>query len=119
MPQMAKAKSKAIVMAADGAGGMVHVQDRRFDQGDWPIGFEVPEEQADTWLQYFSAECSKRGWSCRSIGQIEAKENSGSITVNTGGTGQPQLAVVWERKRGGPIKVRARSAGTPQFPLDQ
>jgi hypothetical protein len=116
---MARAKSKAIIMTADGAGGMAQVQDRRFEQGDWPIRFEVPVEQADTWLQYISAECQKRGWSTCGIAQLEAKENSGSITVNTSGTGQPQLAVVWERKRGGPIKVRARSAGTPQFPLDQ
>jgi hypothetical protein len=116
---MARAKSKAIIMTADGAGGMVQVQDRRFEQGSWPIRFEVPVEQADTWLQYFSAECQKRGWSSGGIAQLEAKENSGSITVNTGGTGQPQMAIVWERKRGSPIKVRARSTGTLQFPLDQ
>lgn len=114
-----KAKSKATVMVADGAGGMAQVQDRRFEAGDWPIRFEVPKAQADTWLQYFSAECAKRGWSCASFGQLQAKENSGSITVNTGGPGQPQLAVVWDRKREGPIKVRARSAATPEFPLDQ
>jgi hypothetical protein len=116
---MAKAKSKAIIMAADGAGGMAQVQDKRFEAGDWPIRFDVPNEQADTWLQYFSAECGRRGWNCASFGQLEAKENSGSITVNVGGPGQPQLAVVWDRKRGGPIKVRARSAGTPEFSLDE
>jgi len=116
---MAKAKSKATIMAADGAGGMAQVQDRRFEGGDWPIRFDVPKEQADTWLQYFSAECGRRGWSCTSIGQLEAKENSGSITVRTGGDGQLQLAVVWERKLGGPIKVRARSTGPAEFHLDQ
>ena len=113
---MAKAKPKAKIMVADGAGGMVQVQDRRFEAGDWPIRFDVPKEQADTWLRYFNAECERRGWSSSSIGQLEARENSGSITVNTGGAGKPQLAVVWERKRGGPIKVRARSAGVPEFP---
>lgn len=116
---MAKAKSKAIMMAADGAGGMTQVQDRRFERGDWPISFDVPKEQADTWLQYFSAECARRGWSCMNFGQLDAKENSGSITVGTGGDGQSQLAVVWDRKRDGPIKVRARSAGTIEFPLEQ
>ena len=116
---MAKSKSKAIIMAADGAGGMAQVQDKRFEAGDWPIQFEVPKEQADTWLQYFSAECARREWNCTSFGQLEAKANSGSITVNTGGPGQPQLAVVWDRKRGSPIKVKARSAGTPEFPLDE
>ncbi len=116
---MVKAKSKAIITAADGAGGMAQVQDQRFEAGDWPIRFDVPKEQADTWLQYFSAECAKRNWNCTSFGQLEAKENSGSITVNTGGPGQPQLAVIWDRKRNGPIKVRARSTGTPEFPLGE
>ena len=75
---MAKAKPKAIIMAADGAGGMAQVQDRRFEAGNWPIRFEVPKEQADTWLQYLSAECGRRGWSSGGIAQLEAKENSGS-----------------------------------------
>src|SRR5690348_822442 len=101
---MAKAKSKAIVMGTDGASGMAQVQDRRFEAGNWPIRFEVPKEHADSWLQYLSAGCEKHGWGCSSFGQIDAKENSGSITVNTGGPEQPQLAVVWERKRAGPIK---------------
>ena len=114
---MAKAKPKAAIMVADGAGGMVQVQDRRFEMGDWPIRFEVPKEQADTWLRYLYAECERRRWSSGGIGQLEARENSGSITVNIGGAAKPQLAVVWERKRGGPIKVRARSAGVPEFPL--
>ena len=55
----------------------------------------------------------------KNVAQLDANENSGSITVGTGGPERPQLAVIWERKRGGPIKVRARSAGTPEFPLDQ
>jgi hypothetical protein len=118
---MAKAKSKAIIMVADGTGGMTLVEDRRFEKDDWPMvfGFEVPREDADTWLQYLSAECGKRGWSCSGIAQTEAKENSGSLSINTGAPGQAQLGVIWERKRGGPIKVRARSAGTPKLPLDQ
>lgn len=116
---MAKAKSKAIIMVADGAGGMTQVEDRRFEKDDWPIRFDVPKEEADTWLQYLSAECGRRGWSTGGIGQMEAKENSGSLSINTGGPGQAQLALIWERKRGGPIKVRARSAGTPEFPLEQ
>jgi hypothetical protein len=45
---MAKAKSKAIIMAADGAGGMAQIQDKRFEAGDWPSRFDVPNEQADT-----------------------------------------------------------------------
>ena len=38
---MAKTKSKAILSVADGAGGMMEVEDRRFENGDWPIKFEV------------------------------------------------------------------------------
>jgi hypothetical protein len=114
---MAKAKPKATIMVADGAGGMAKVQDRRFEAGDWPIRFDVPGEQADSWLKYFYAECEKRGWSSSGIGQFEARENSSSITVNAGGADDLQLAVVWERKRGGPLHVRARSAGVPEFPF--
>jgi hypothetical protein len=114
---MAKAKSKAIVMAADETGGMTQVQDRRFENPrEWP-SFEVPKEQADTWLHYLSTQCQRRGWGCNSFGQVDRKENSGSITISTGGPDQPQLAIVWERKRGGPIKVRYRSAGTTEFLL--
>src|SRR5436309_3368015 len=114
---MAKAKSKAIIMAADGAGGMAQVQDRRFENlREWP-NFDVPKEQANSWLHYLSAQCQRRGWRCGSFGQLDGKENSGSINVHTGGSDQPQLAIVWERKRGGPIKVRYRSAGRTDFPL--
>jgi len=114
---MAKAKLKATIMAADGVGGMARVQDRRFESGDWPTRFEVPREQSDTWMRYFYAECARRGWSSTGFVQLEARENSGSITVNTGGSGGPQLAVVWEKRRDGPIKVRARSVGTQEFVL--
>ena len=114
---MAKAKSKATIRVSAGAGGMVQVEDRRFEAGDWPIRFVVPKDQADTWLRYLSTECSRRGWSCRAISQLEARENSGSITVNRGKAGKAQLAVVWERKRDGPMKVRAQSVGEPEFPL--
>ena len=116
---MAKAKTKAVVMVADGTGGLVQVEDQRFVAAGWPINFEVPTEQADIWLKYLYAECHRRRWSSGGIGQMEARENSGSITVNTGGPDQPQLAVVWELKRGGPIKVRARPVGTPSLPLDE
>ncbi|MCZ6861548.1 MAG: hypothetical protein O7I42_14955 [Alphaproteobacteria bacterium] len=110
-----KSKAQAMIMVADGTGGMTQVKDRRFEAGDWPILFNVSKKEADTWLQYLSAECTKSGWSVSSIGQMDAKENSGSLTVNAGADGQ--LAVVWERKRGGLMKVRARSTGEPELPL--
>lgn len=114
---MVRRKSKATIMVADGGGGLAKVQDRRFEIGDWPIRFIVPTEQADTWFRYFNAECGRRGWSSSGIGQLEARENSGSITVSSGGPGSPQLAVVWDWKRDGPINIRARSAGTPEFAI--
>jgi hypothetical protein len=104
---MARSKSKVVHMVADGAGGMMKVEDHRFEQ-NWPIRFEVPtdQEQADHWLQYLNAECFRRGWNCPGIGQLERAENSGSLTINAGTT--LQLAAIWERKRMGGLTVRAR-----------
>ena len=110
---MPKAKSKATLLVADGAGGMVQVQDRRFqaEAGNWPVSFEVPQEQADTWLRYLQAACERRDWISSSMAQLEARQNSGSITLNNGAPGKPQIAVVWERKRNGPLTVQARHVG--------
>jgi hypothetical protein len=117
---MAKTKPRATIMVADGAGGMMKVEDRRFEKGDWPIQFQVPEgDQADTWMSYVVAECRKRGGSSSGIQQLEARENSGTLTINNGRPGEQQLAVVWERKRGGPINVCARSSGTANFPAPE
>ena len=79
---MAKAKSKAQIMVADGTGGMVPVQDRRFEQGDWPIVFEIPKEKADSWLTCLYAECARRGWSSGGMGQIETLGVSFSVVVS-------------------------------------
>lgn len=116
---MAKSKSKAIVMTADGAGGMTKLEDRRFEPpADWPITFNLPGDQADTWLKYFYSECEAREWSIATFGQMEARENSGSITVSDRREpNRPRLAVVWERKRNGPMHVRVRPLGAPEFVL--
>ena len=68
-------------------------------------------------MRYLNAECGRRGWSSSGIGQLEARENSGSITVSSGEPGSPELAVVWDRKRDGPINIRARSAGRLEFAI--
>lgn len=114
---MGKAKSKAIAAVADGAGGMVEVRDRRFEQGDWPIRLCVPVDRAATWFQYLEAECAKRGWAHGGIAQREARENSGSITIRTAGAVGPQVVIVWDRRRNRPLMLRARSDGTPQLPV--
>lgn len=44
---MVKKKSKAVILVPDGTGGMSRVEDRRFEEGDWPIQFEVVEKFAD------------------------------------------------------------------------
>ena len=115
---MAKAKPKAKIMVPDGKGEMVEVHDKRFEKRNWPIHIEIPKERADTWLQYFSAECTKRGWSWSGIGQLDAKENSGSFTVTTSENENIQLGVIWERKRNNSMLVKAGSVGTQEFPLD-
>jgi hypothetical protein len=114
---MAKAKPKSTLLVTDGAGGMVKVQDRRFEAGNWPIRFEVAAAQSDTWFRYFYGECEKQDWSSSGIGQLEARENSGSITVSTGTPDKPQFAVIWDWKREGAIKIHARSDTTPEMPL--
>ena len=116
---MVKAKMKsATILVADGAGGMMKLEDRRFETGEWPIAFEVPyeREQADRWQRYLRAENYRRGWSSGGLGQIERAENSGTITIIA--EGKPLLSVVWERKRGGSIKVRA-SVLSSEFPLSE
>jgi hypothetical protein len=116
---MVKSKSKSIVSVADGTGGMINVEDRRFEKGEWPINFEVSiqRDQASRWVRYLSAECHRRGWSASSLGQLERAENSGTITIIA--TGKPYLDIVWEQKRGGPIKIRARPALSSGFPLPE
>lgn len=96
---------------------MTPVQDRRFEKGDWPIQFDIPSDRADTWFQYLSSECTRRGWSCSAIQQMDAKENSGSFTITNGAASGSQLVLVWERKQRGPLKLRARSIGTPEILL--
>jgi hypothetical protein len=115
---MVQRKSKAVVSAADGAGGLTQVVDHRFLKDDWPIRFSVPTPGADTWLQYLSAECRKKGWTYNSLGQIGPEENSASLTIMKG-PDQPQLAIVWERKPGRPLSVKARSVGVLEFLLQE
>ena len=113
---MAKAKSSATILVASSSGRMVQLQDERFVLGNWPIQFEISKEQADTWLRYFNAECQQRGWSHGSIAQLEARENSGSVTVNTD-TGAPGFALVWDRPLDGPMNARVRPLEGSVFTL--
>src|SRR5262249_9770000 len=94
-------------------------EDRRFDRGDWPITFEVPvtNEQADRWSRYLSWSCNRRGWSPSKFGQLERAENSGTISIIA--NGKPQLEIVWERRRQGPLIGRAPRAPTSDLILNR
>jgi hypothetical protein len=116
---MKKRKSKAVVFSATGDGGVFQIQDRRFQPGDWRVHFEVPLEQADTWLKYLESDCRKRNWPCSNFAALDAKENSGTVTVRTDNPQQGELTIVWERKRGGPLRIRARADKGFPTPLMQ
>jgi hypothetical protein len=109
-----KRKSKAKIMVADEIGGMVAVEDHRFKTTGWEVSIDVPKEYADDWFYYFEVECDNRGWGHSEFGQHEPQQNSGSITIDA--KDGHQLTIIWERKRGGPIKINAASAGAVPFP---
>jgi hypothetical protein len=96
---------------------MMEVKDRRFEGGDWPIKFEIPveQEQAERWSRYLAWGCHRRGWSPSAFGQLERAENSGTITPTA--NGKAQLEIVWERKRGLSLKVKARLAPSSSLSL--
>src|SRR5436309_769774 len=98
---------------------MTPVEDRRFDGGNWLVVLEIPAALADAWMEYLQAECSDRDWRWSSIGQMGPDENSGSITVHAGPGQSPELTIVWERHRKGPLSLRARSSDRDGLPADQ
>lgn len=116
---MVKRKARTEIKVADGAGGMMKMEDRRFEKGAWPISFEVPvaNEEADRWSRYLSWSCHERGWTAPLVGQLERSENSGTITVI--GNGKAKLDIVWVRKRYGPLKVCARIAPASDMLLSE
>jgi hypothetical protein len=105
-----KTKTKSRHMIADGVGGMAEVHDRRFEPAHaWPIHFAVPKERAENWFRYLEFECERRGWNSGGLTQLEARENSGSVTCYH--QGAEKLIVAWDRARGGVLKIRARPVG--------
>jgi hypothetical protein len=50
-PAWLEKKARSQIMVADGAGGVMKLEDRRFEKGDWPINFEIPVagEQPERW----------------------------------------------------------------------
>ena len=115
---MVKAKSKVVVSVADGVGGMARVEDRRFQKA-WPIAFEVSAPEAENWLTYLSAESERSNWSSSGIEQIEAAENSGSMTLRDRQTGRPQVEIVWSRARNRSLKISAGCTQPSDTSLDE
>ena len=116
---MPKQKSSAQIHVADGAGGMRHVSDLRFEAGEWPIELVVPANDAEIWMAHLDAEAEEHGWYSSSFSQLEATENSGTLSVHTAiGPYTPTLDIVWERPRGKELRLRARPSGDPALPLD-
>lgn len=116
---MTKRKPTATILVADGEGGMREVAELRFDSGDWAIELAISADSAVAWMAQLHAEIEERGWSASGIWQLDPGENSGSLAVHTA-TGQspPTLEVIWERQRGGDLRIRARVGGDPELPLD-
>jgi hypothetical protein len=111
---MVRQKSSATFLVADGSGGLAPVEDLRFEGGDWPLSLDVPADQADIWITHLKADCASRGWQLSAQSQLEAEENSGTITINIGTAGQSsQLNIVWTRSRTGPLTIKGRVDGVP------
>jgi hypothetical protein len=51
------------------------------------------------------------------LGQVERRENSGTIAITA--EGAPQIDVVWERKRDGPVKAKTRLAPTSHVSMPE
>jgi hypothetical protein len=116
---MPKQKSSAQFHVADGAGGMRQVADLRFEAGEWPIELVVPANDAESWMAHLDAEAEERGWYSSGLSQLEATENSGTLSVHTANGPSPAtLDIVWERPRGKELRLRARLSGDPALPLD-
>lgn len=116
---MPKRQSAAQILVADGTGGMRQVTDLRFESGEWPITLVVPAKDAETWMAHLNAETEERGWNSSAFSQLDAAENSGTLSVHaTNGPSPPTLDIVWERLRGKELRLRARPSGDPVLSLD-
>jgi hypothetical protein len=87
---------------------MLEVVDRRFDNTEWPISFQVPAAEAENWFEHLQFECERRGWSGVGMSQLQSRENSGSLMLL--GAGLEKLSVVWDRARAAALNIRARPA---------
>ena len=112
-----KRKSAAVLQAADGVGGLRAIEDHRFSDNPWQLSTVVPAAEADLFMAHLEAETRTRGWTASSLGQLNAEDNSGSMTVYVG-AGQPTSAIeiAWDKPRRRPLHLRARPGGDPPAP---
>ena len=116
---MPKRKPSAQIRVADGAGGMRPVADHRFEAGSWPIQLVIPTKDAVTWMAHLKAETEERGWSSSGISQIDADENTGTLSVHAARGPSPRTVdVVWDKPREADLCVKARPGGSPRMSVD-
>ena len=96
---MTEQKINAEIVVADGAGGMRPVVDLRFEEGEWPIQFDVPADDAEAWMAHFDAEIQERGWARDGISQMEATENSGTCSVRAATDNHPRRYTLFGKSR--------------------
>jgi len=114
-----KQKSSAQIQVADGAGGMRQVVDLRFEAGEWPITLVVSVKEAENWMAHLTAETEERGWNSSAFSQLDASENSGTISVRTtSGPSSATIDIVWEKSRAKELRLRARPSGEPPLSID-
>jgi hypothetical protein len=107
-------KPGARIRVADGAGGLREVADHRFEPGDWPITVRILANEAEAWIAHLDAAAEVHDWSSSSLGQLQAEENSGSITLHLAkGQAGPTIEIAWQRNRKGALEARIRPGGDP------
>jgi hypothetical protein len=103
-----KQQPSAEIYVADGVGGMRPVNDLRFDTGSWSIQLAISPKDAESWFAHLYAEINERGWQSSGISQLDATENSGSLSVYK--AAERALDIVWEKARSKKLVVRVRPA---------
>lgn len=116
---MSKRPSTTQMFVADGLGGMRQVVDLRTQDTNWPIQLTVNASDAENWMAQLNAEIEHRNWTSSSFTQLDAEENSGSLSIQTAiGQTPPTLSITWERQRKQKLRINARPSNDPVLSVD-
>lgn len=117
---MPKKRSSVQIFVADGVGGMRQVEDHRFDESQWTTSVRVPPEEASAWMAQLGTETEERGLNMSTFGQLEADENSGTISFSpaTATGSDERIEIAWEKRRGGTLELRPRSKPSGERGVD-